>query len=164
MKKLQSSAATAIGLFLGPTLASAQTAAPLPQPPFAFGQRASMPMMKGGCCAMHMGMKMQNPPTGLQALQQAFNLLYSLDAGLPKGLSQNSAVRAVHDDVKAIQQAAQTKDASLSQRQEMTLAALHRAINDLQTLQADTQVPAATRQRVTAVVQQLQQLHELGQR
>lgn len=164
MKKHRRSAAAAIGLLIGPTLGSAQTPSPLPQPPFAGGQAAGMPLMPGGCCGMHMGMKMQTPPTGLQALQHAFNLLYTLDANLQKGSSKNSAVRAVHQDVKAMQQAARARDASLSQRKETTLAALQTAITDLQTLQADPQAPAAARNAVAMVVPQLQQLYELAQR
>src|SRR5437762_2574221 len=122
MKSFQRLTAIALGLAVGQGAAHAQSAPGLPQIPGTGTGGSDMPLMQRGCCAMHMGLQPQaNPPTGLQALQQAFSLLYTLDGHLQKSRVKGSAVQALHQDVKAMQQAAQVKNGTLSERKEKTL-------------------------------------------
>lgn len=157
MNCLQRWTAVVVGLFISQGTARAQTPSTTPTGPPPVAGRMGMP-----CCAMHMGMQ-QRPPTGLQAMQQAFNLLYGLDKQLQKGGIKTSSARAVRDDVRAMQQAAQAKNATLAERKEKTLQALTSSIADLRNLQGDAQVPAASRTALSAVIQQLEQLYELAQ-
>jgi hypothetical protein len=162
MKRLQRLTAVAIGLVVGHGAARAQSAPALPQTagPPGFG----MPMMQRGCCAMHMGRQAQlNPPTGLQALQQAFSLLHRLDSQLQKSQIKGSAVRVLRDDVKAMQQAGQAKNSTLAQRKDKTLQVLQTSLTDLQNLLDDPQLPATARKPLSDVLQQLQLLYQRAQ-
>jgi uncharacterized protein (UPF0147 family) len=160
------SAVFVLGLFFCPGVMQAQTPAPLIPPQGQFPGRPGfgMPMMSGGCCAMRMGMQqMAKPATGLQALQQAFTLLYTVDRQLVKNQIKGSAAQALRQDVKAMKQAARAKNATLDQRKEMTLQTLQTSITDLQVLVKDPKLPAQARMPLTVAAQQLQQLYLLAQ-